>query len=451
MSLLGNIAGGSCLEPPIKVKTRATQTNEELRFKIVEGLLPAQKEFCNDEKHLILGFIGGFGSGKTRSLCARAVLLCMSNPGTVGAVFEPTNILLRDIWMRSFDDFLEEYGIEYDFRLSPQPEYIVHTEQGSTTLLCRATETWNRIRGQNLSFILADELDTSPTETAKKAVEMFLARLRGGSNPSLSIGSTPEGYKICYQLFVEEGDREDRKMIKAKTTDNPYLPPGFVDSLYQNYDSNLIASYCNGDFTNLENTTVYHPFDRDKHWTDEEINTEDRIFLGVDFNVGACFCMTIIRRGDEFHVIDEHYPKDTPAVVTKLSNIYSDQLQRENLVIIPDAASRQRTTTNASESDLSLLKKGNFIVKVQSANPLVADRVNCINVLLLANRLKVHNRCKYLIKSLEQQVYDKTGKPTKGIGGLDDISGPVDALGYCISYLAPLRRWSSGGSTIRIY
>jgi len=71
--------------------------------------------------------------------------------------------------------------------------------------------------------------------------------------------------------------------------------------------------------------------------------------------------------------------------------------------------------------------------------------------LLLANRLKVHNSCKYLIKSLEQQTYDKTGKPTKGIGGLDDISGPVDALGYAVSYLAPLRRWSSGGSTIRIY
>ncbi len=77
--------------------------------------------------------------------------------------------------------------------------------------------------------------------------------------------------------------------------------------------------------------------------------------------------------------------------------------------------------------------------------------MNCVNVLLLANRLKVHNSCKYLIKSLEQQTYDKTGKPTKGIGGLDDISGPVDALGYAISYLAPLRRWTSGGSTIRIY
>jgi hypothetical protein len=240
-------------------------------------------------------------------------------------------------------------------------------------------------------------------------------------------------------------------MIKAKTTDNPHLPPGFIDSLYQNYDANLIASYIEGEFTNLENTTVYHPFDRDKHWTDEEINNEDRIFIGIDFNVAACFCMTIVRRGDEFHVVEEHYPKDTPAVVEKLINTYPDQLEKENLVVIPDAASKQRTTTNASESDLSLLKKGNFIVKSQSSNPLVADRVNCVNVLLLANRLKVSNKCKYLIKSLEQQTYDKTGKPTKGIGGLDDVSGPVDALGYAISYLAPLRRWSSGGSTIRIY
>ncbi len=62
--------------------------------------------------------------------------------------------------------------------------------------------------------------------------------------------------------------------------------------------------------------------------------------------------------------------------------------------MVPDAASRQRSTTNAAESDLSLLKKGGFVVKSQSSNPQVADRINCVNVLLLANRLKVSNRCK---------------------------------------------------------
>ena len=74
-----------------------------------------------------------------------------------------------------------------------------------------------------------------------------------------------------------------------------------------------------------------------------------------------------------------------------------------------------------------------------------------MNVLLLGNRLKVSNKCKHLQKSMEQQSYDKTGKPEKGIGGMDDVSGPVDALGYAITYLAPLRRWQSGGSTVRVW
>ena len=451
MSLLNRIPAGPCLSAPLSTSTRCTVDYDTFTQRILDGLLPAQREFVEDTDHLLLGFCAGFGAGKTRALCAKAVLLAAANPGKVGAVFEPTHILLRDVWCRSFDEFLEEYDIEYDFRVSPQPEYVVHTPLGSTTILCRATETWNRIRGQNLAFCLADELDTSPIEVAQKASEMILARLRGGKKPQFAIASTPEGYKFLYRTFVENGDNPDRHLIKAKTTDNPHLPPGFIESLYQNYEANLIASYINGEFTNLENTTVYHPFDRDLHWCDTEIQDGERVFVGIDFNVGACFCIVLVRRGDEFHVVAEHHPKDTPAVVSKLLDTYPTFAAENNLVAIPDAASRQRTTTNAAESDLSLLRKGGLTVKVQSANPQVADRVNCINVLLLANRLKVHQNCKYLIRSLEQQTYDKTGKPTKGIGGIDDVSGPVDALGYAITYLSPLRRWTVGGSTFRTY
>ena len=451
MSILSVIAGGNVLDPPQRTSTRCTESYESLRKRIYDTLLPAQKEFVDDTDHKILGYCAGFGAGKTHALNAKAVFLGMDNPNTTAAVFEPTNILLRDVWMRSFDSFLEQFNIEHDFRVSPQPEYVLHLPHGPVTLICRATETFNRIRGQTLSYVLADELDTSPLEVAQKAVEMMLARLRGGKKPQLAVASTPEGYKIFYRTFVEQGDKEDRRLIKAKTTDNPHLPAGFVESLYENYQSNLIASYINGEFTNLANTTVYHPFDRDRHWCDTELSREDRVFIGIDFNVGACFCMVMVRRGEEYHVVAEHHPKDTPAVVKLLKDTYGEYVERGDLVVIPDAASRQRTTTNASESDLSLLKKGGFVVKNQSANPQVADRVNAINVLLLADRLKVHNRCKYLIKSMEQQTYDKGGKPDKGIGGLDDISGPVDALGYAITYLAPLRRWTAGGSSFRTY
>ena len=451
MSVLSVIAGGNVLEKPQHTGTRCTETYEGMRERIYEGLLPAQRDFVDDMEHKILGFCAGFGAGKTRALCAKAIFLAMDNPRTVGAVFEPTHIMIRDVWMRAFDDFLEEYGIEHDFRVSPQPEYVLHHPNGPVTVLCRATETYNRIRGQTLSFVLADEIDTSSHEIAQKASEMMLARLRGGVKPQLAVASTPEGYRWMYNTFIENGDNPDRRLIRAKTTDNPYLPEGFVESLYQNYDPQLIASYIEGEFTNLANTTVYAAYDRDRHWCDTEIQPDDRLLIGVDFNVGAVFTEVLVRRGDEFHAVAEHYPKDTPALVRLLQETYPDHLAAGNLVIIPDAASRQRTTTNSSESDLSLLKKGGFVVKAQTANPPVSDRINCINVLLLANRLLVHPRCKYLVKSLEQQAFDKTGKPEKGIGGLDDISGPVDALGYGCYYLAPLRRFATGGSNFRVW
>ena len=208
MSILNHVPSGGLLAKPTGLKTRCQLSPEEFIEKITTGLLPAQEDFVKDSDTLILGLCAGFGAGKTRALCCKVVYDAMHNAGTVMAVFEPTHILLRDVWMRSFDDFLEEMEIEHDFRVSPQPEYVIHTPAGSTTLLCRATETWNRIRGQNLSKIYVDEIDTSPLEVSQKAVEMFLARLRGGHTPQLSMASTPEGYKIMYNLFVEGADND---------------------------------------------------------------------------------------------------------------------------------------------------------------------------------------------------------------------------------------------------
>jgi hypothetical protein len=450
MSLLAGIPGGLCLEKPQSRGTRCDESVDSLRTRIYERLLEPQRQFVDDVDHKILGYCAGFGAGKTFALCAKAIFLGMENPSTVAAVFEPTNIMLRDVWMRAFDDFLDQFNIEHDFRVSPQPEYVIHLPAGPVTLLCRATETFNRIRGQNLSFCLADEIDTSPTETAQKASEMMLARLRGGLKPQLALASTPEGYKYMYRTFVENPG-PDRHLIKARTADNPHLPPGFVESLTANYPPQLITSYLNGEFCNLANSTVYYPFDRDLHWCDTEITEHDRLFIGVDINVDAVFAEVIVRRGNEFHVVAEHHPKDTPALVTLLKETYPLHVERDNVVIIPDAASRQRTSTNASISDLAILRKGGFTVKNQASNPEIADRVNCLLVLLLANRLRVSSKCRYLLKGLEQQAYDQSGKPEKGRGGLQDISGPIDALGYAIHKLAPLQRYATGGSAFRTY
>ena len=58
----------------------------------------------------------------------------------------------------------------------------------------------------------------------KKAV----GRLRGCDDAKLYIVTTPEGFKTTYKLFKKEHKGE---LIKAKSTDNPYLPESYIEEL----------------------------------------------------------------------------------------------------------------------------------------------------------------------------------------------------------------------------
>jgi hypothetical protein len=106
-------------------------------------LHPGQLEFVDDNQTQILGISAGYGAGKTRALCAKAVMLAVANQGFIGAVMEPTGPLIRDIWMSDFDDFLDAYGIPYTFSASPLPEYMLHLPGGDTKILCRSFENWS--------------------------------------------------------------------------------------------------------------------------------------------------------------------------------------------------------------------------------------------------------------------------------------------------------------------
>ena len=120
---------------------------EKLMNRIIDDLHPKQRAFVNDTETEIIGLSAGYGAGKTRSLCAKAVQLAVMNAGFTGAVMEPTGSLIRDIWQADFEQFLENYEIPYSYRASPLPEYILHLPMGDTKILCRSFENWSRIIG----------------------------------------------------------------------------------------------------------------------------------------------------------------------------------------------------------------------------------------------------------------------------------------------------------------
>ena len=443
MSLLDRVSGGSLLEPPTVIERFDDRgTVDELKAKIWADLLPAQREFVSDESHRILGYIGGFGSGKSFALCAKAIWLGMSNPGTTAMVAEPSFPMIRTVLVPAMDAALEQWGIDYDYRVSPQPEYVLRLPNGNVKLLAQSAENWQRVRGQNISFVLWDEADTSPVDTASKAGEMFLARMRTGQVNQLAIASTPEGFRYCYRQF-EELKGPDKRLIRVKTKDNPHLPEDFVPSLERNYPPQLIQAYLEGHFVNLASCSLYPSFDRSLHYTDVIPNEMDTIFVGVDLNVGNCVTQHLVKRGDEFHFFAEAVYRDTNQIAEGLKETYPEHFRLGRLVLIPDAASKQRSTAAAQESDLGILKKAGHLVSPQQSNPIIQDRVNAVNMLIETNRLKVGNGCKNLIRTLEQHAYDDKSKPEKGGVGMDDLSHAGDAMGYALYRLAAIRQWTT--------
>ena len=423
----------------------------EVLQRIRNDLHPGQLEFVDDQTTSILGVSAGYGAGKTRALCAKAVHLAMANQGFIGVVMEPTGPLIRDIWQSDFDDFLESYGIPYTFRASPLPEYTLHLPGGDTKILCRSFENWQRIIGINGAWILADEIDTVNPAIANKAFPKILGRLRSGNVRQFAAASTPEGFRWMWQTFASEDGkgREDRRLIRMRTQDNPYLPPDFIERMQANYDPQLLKAYLDGEFVNLTTGQVYDRFDRAKHVAVQmpDISREP-LRIGVDFNVGNMSAVIAVRVGKSLYVVDEvSGAHDTDALAQKIKAHYPDH----KIYVYPDASGGNRST-NATQTDIAILESYGMSNQSPKANPPVRDRVAAVQALLENGkgevRLKIAASCVKTIECLELQSYTEKGDPDKD-AGYDHMN---DALGYLVwREFNPLHAGAGRGTGIRLY
>ncbi len=466
MSILAAAAPGSVLQS--LTAGDAIQDVESLLQRIQAGLHPRQLDFVQDQATDILGVSAGYGAGKTRGLCAKAVHLAIANQGFIGCVMEPTGPLIRDIWQNDFDNFLEEYEIPYSFRASPLPEYVLHLPGGDTKILCRSFENWTRIIGLNLAWVLADELDTVEPRIADRAFPKILGRLRSGNVRQFGAVSTPEGFRWMWKTFASDDaqGRTDRRLIRMRTIDNPYLPPDFIERLQANYDPQLLQAYLNGEFVNLTTGQVYGRFSRERHLQQLPIlldrfgnlrtegqegvpAADESILVGMDFNVGNCNAVLAVRRGRQLWVFDEVAgASDTDALAQEIRRRHPEA----RILGYPDASGANRST-NSARSDIAILASYDISNMSPSANPPIRDRVAAVQAALEngngETRLWIDPRCKRTIECLELQSYDDKGQPDKA-SGYDHMN---DALGYLVHRLFEIGRATTGKavSKVRLY
>ena len=401
-----------------------------------ESLLVHQKKFLEDTTTRHLGLVAGFGAGKSYSLTVKMLQLALDNPGCTGIALEPTYTMLADILMPQLQDLWDEWGIDYDFYRGAA-EVNVRCPGGETSkILLRSFENYTRLRGVNAAWGVVDEIDTVKPALATTAFRLLQGRIRSGPKPQIAVCSTPEGFGWLYNFFVETDD-DSKRLIRAKTTDNPWLPESYIQSLRDQYPPALIEAYLNGAFVNLAQSSIFGDYDREANKTDEVWTREDDIHIGMDFNISQCHAVVAVIRNVQGNrticCVDSFKTNDTYETVQYIQRRFGAALQRRRVFAYPDASGASAHTSSTT-TDHQILRGGLLNVVSDRKNPDVRETFAQVNLAFHRNILRVNvDKCPELVSSLEKWSYDEKGLPVKG--GTPDHSHACDALRYMYWHL----------------
>jgi predicted phage terminase large subunit-like protein len=140
-----------------------------------------------------------------------------------------------------------------DVKRSAPPSIRLRT---GAEVLFRSADEPDRLRGPNLSGVWLDEASLMPQD----AFTIAIGRLReAGEQGWLTATFTPKGRQHWTHETFATG-RPDTAIFRARTADNPFLPPRFYDTTRRQYTAALAAQELEGEFIDAGGTLFQ------RHW-----------------------------------------------------------------------------------------------------------------------------------------------------------------------------------------
>ena len=330
---------------------------------------------------------GSVGSAKSILLAHVAISHCLRHPRArflVGRRALPD--LRLTIW-RKILEHLEGLDLDYSLNLS---RLEIKFCNGSE-IICRswADGNYTRMRSLELSGAAIEELTE---EDGDEGLEIYNEiKMRVGRLPyikeNIVISATNPGAPShwAYKYFIQSTS-PTRHVYYSVTTDNPYLPPQYIEQLKRDLDPKMALRMIYGHWIEIAGEVVYYSYDSPEQFIRKPytINPAFPIILSWDFNIGdgkpmSMCCLQYI--DDVFHVFHEVVIDGarTADTIDELLPILKPEF---SYIICGDAAGKHRDT-RGQRSDWDIIIKGlsNFKVdfKVPPSNPGVRNRHNRVN------------------------------------------------------------------------
>jgi len=301
----------------------------------------------------------------------------------------------------------------------------------NSTISLKGADNGESLRGAGLDFLVVDEvqdvaleiIDTvlRPAMADKNADGLFIGTPKGmGENPMYLLfmrGKTKSSWKSWTFTTAQGGnvarsEIEDAKEVMSETK----------------FKQEFLASF------EAVQGRVYYGFDINETVRDDIEDLGGDVIMMLDFNVAKMCCAIGQRVADELQIHDEVVIENsnTREMCREVRRRYPNR----RIICFPDPSGKARkTSAGVGQTDFSIIRdEFGFGLVAPVKAPLVVDRINCVNTLLLnasgKRKMFIHPSCEEVISCLDGQLYKKgTNQPDKD-GGLDHMN---DAIGYYIS------------------
>jgi len=279
--------------------------------------------------------------------------------------------------------------------------------------------------------------------------EVLRPALADKQGKALFIG-TPRGYDHFYDLYQAAQKQAEWAAFQFTTEEGGNVPAAELAAATHDLDEKTYRQEFQANFENLTGGLVYYAFDRTGNVEPQRYNPGLPLFWSLDFNINPMCSVIGQRDGERVYILDEIVLPDSNTETACLRffervALWQRLTRLREVHIYGDATGNGRNSA-ASRTDWQIVRDAcqrepyRVSFHIGSKNPLVKDRVNCVNAMLHnragQRRLYIDPKCKELIQDFERVHWskDSAGNSLVAIDKSDPGRTHVsDALGYMIS------------------